>query len=147
MNGHSVVFGQLVQKLGQTTPNSSTLQDDQNEWSQCSIWTAGPKAGIFLGFITKSVKLVKMWTRISTFFMKHLLKNHYLPMAFSSLPQIPTPPNNPLPNKQFHPTSLKLNHLHSHGLASNRHSRSPWHQTRASSGPWSRTCTLYHPLH
>ena len=37
MNGHSVVFGQLVQKLEQTTPNSSTLQDDQNEWSQCSI--------------------------------------------------------------------------------------------------------------
>ena len=45
MNGrHSIVFGQLVQKLGQTTPNSSTLQDDQNEWSaQYSIWTAGSK--------------------------------------------------------------------------------------------------------
>ena len=47
MNGHSVVFGQLVQKLEQTTPNSSTLQDDQNEWSQCSIWTAGSQVGIF----------------------------------------------------------------------------------------------------
>ena len=33
MNGLSVVFGQLVQKLQQSTPNSSTLQDDQNEWS------------------------------------------------------------------------------------------------------------------
>ena len=33
MNGHSVVFGQLVQKLEQihVTPNSSTLQDNQNE--------------------------------------------------------------------------------------------------------------------
>ena len=29
MNGHSVVSGQLVQKLEQITPNSSTLQDDQ----------------------------------------------------------------------------------------------------------------------
>ena len=55
MNGHCVIFGQLVQKLEQITPNSSTLQDDQNEWSQCStgIWTAGSKVGIFLGF-TKS---------------------------------------------------------------------------------------------
>ena len=43
MNGHSVVFGQLVQKLEQITPNSSTLQDDPNECSQCSIWTAGSK--------------------------------------------------------------------------------------------------------
>ena len=45
MNGHSVVFGQLVQMLEQITPNSSTLQDDQNEWSQYtySIWTAGSK--------------------------------------------------------------------------------------------------------
>ena len=25
------------------TLNTSTLQDDQNEWSQCSIWTAGSK--------------------------------------------------------------------------------------------------------
>ena len=47
MNGHSVVFGQLVQKLEQITPNSSTLQDDQNEWSQCSIWTAGLRVGIY----------------------------------------------------------------------------------------------------
>ena len=30
MNGHSVVFGQLVQKLQQIAPNTSTLQDDQN---------------------------------------------------------------------------------------------------------------------
>ena len=37
MNGHNAVFGQVVQKLEQITPNSSTLQDDQNEWSQCSI--------------------------------------------------------------------------------------------------------------
>ena len=37
MNGHSVVFGPLVQKLEQITLNSSTLQDDQNKWSQCSI--------------------------------------------------------------------------------------------------------------
>ena len=43
MDGHSVVFGQLAQKLEQITPNNSTLQDDQNEWSQCSIWTAGSK--------------------------------------------------------------------------------------------------------
>ena len=50
MNGRSAVFGQLVQKLEQITPNSSTLQDNQNEWSQCSIWTAGSKVGIFLGF-------------------------------------------------------------------------------------------------
>ena len=53
MNGDNVVFGQLVQKLEQLTPNSSTLQDNQNEWSQCSTWTAGSKVGIFLGF-TKS---------------------------------------------------------------------------------------------
>ena len=53
MNGHSVVFGQLVQKLEQITPNSSTLQDDQDEWSQSSIWIADAKIGIFLGF-TKS---------------------------------------------------------------------------------------------
>ena len=33
MDGHSVVFGQLAQKLEQITPNNSTLQDDQNEWS------------------------------------------------------------------------------------------------------------------
>ena len=50
MNGHSIVFGQLVQKLEQITPNSSTLQDDQNEWSQCSIWTAGSKVRICLVF-------------------------------------------------------------------------------------------------
>ena len=42
-NGHSVVFGQLVQRLEQMTPNRSTLQDDENEWLQCSIWTAGSK--------------------------------------------------------------------------------------------------------
>ena len=43
-NGHSVVFGQLVQKLEQiNTLNSSTLQDYQNEWSRCCIWTAGSK--------------------------------------------------------------------------------------------------------
>ena len=53
MNNHSVVFGQLVQKLEQITPNSSTLQDDQSEWSQCSIWTVGSKVRMFLGF-TKS---------------------------------------------------------------------------------------------
>ena len=41
MNGHSEVFGHLVQKLEQVTPNGSTLQDDQNEWSQRGIWTAG----------------------------------------------------------------------------------------------------------
>ena len=40
MNGHDAVFGQLVQKLA---PNSSTLQDDQNEWSQRDIWTACSK--------------------------------------------------------------------------------------------------------
>ena len=50
MNGHSVVFGQLAQKSDQITPNSSTLQDDQNGWSQCSIWTAGSIVRIFLGF-------------------------------------------------------------------------------------------------
>ena len=44
---HCIVFGQLVQKLEQTTPNSSALQDDQNEWSQCSIWTVGSKVEIF----------------------------------------------------------------------------------------------------
>ena len=43
MNGHSVVFGQLVKKLEQIILNSSTLQDDQNEWSQCSVWTACSK--------------------------------------------------------------------------------------------------------
>ena len=53
MNGHSVVFVQLVQKLEQITLNSSTLQNDQNEWSQCSIWTVGSKVEIFLG-ITES---------------------------------------------------------------------------------------------
>ena len=37
MNGHSVVFGQLVQKLEQITPDSSTLQDNQNEWSQFTV--------------------------------------------------------------------------------------------------------------
>ena len=31
MNGHSMVFQQLVQKLEQTIPNTSTLQDDQND--------------------------------------------------------------------------------------------------------------------
>ena len=36
-----MVFGQLVQKLEQISPNTSTLQDDENEWSQCCIWTAG----------------------------------------------------------------------------------------------------------
>ena len=54
MNGHSVVFGQLIQKLEQITPNTSTLQADQNEWPQGSIWTAGSKVWIFLGS-TKSV--------------------------------------------------------------------------------------------
>ena len=53
MNGHSVVFGQLVQKLEQVTPNT-TLQDDQNEWSQYRIWTAGSNVGIFLSFTLKS---------------------------------------------------------------------------------------------
>ena len=43
MNGHSVVFVQLVQKLEQITSNSSTLQHEQNEWSQCGICTAGSK--------------------------------------------------------------------------------------------------------
>ena len=45
MNGHSVVymFRQLVQKLGQITPSGSALEDSQNEWSQCSVWTAGSK--------------------------------------------------------------------------------------------------------
>ena len=45
MNGHSVVFGQLVQTSEQITLNNSTLEDDQNEWSQCSVhvWTAGSK--------------------------------------------------------------------------------------------------------
>ena len=46
-----IVFGQLVQKLEQITPNSSTLQDDQNEWSQCSISTAGSIVAIFWEFI------------------------------------------------------------------------------------------------
>ena len=50
MIGDNVVFGQLVQKLEQITPNSSALQDDQNEWSQSSIWTAGSKVGDILGF-------------------------------------------------------------------------------------------------
>ena len=50
MKGHSLEFGQLVPKLEQITPNASTLQDDQNEWSQCGIWAAGSKVGIFLGF-------------------------------------------------------------------------------------------------
>ena len=47
MNGNNVVRGQLVQKLEQTTPNSSTVQYDQSEWSQCGrgIWTAGSKVG------------------------------------------------------------------------------------------------------
>ena len=49
MIGHSVILKQLVPKLEQITPNTSTLQDDQNEWSQCSIWKAGSKVGIFLG--------------------------------------------------------------------------------------------------
>ena len=43
MNGHSAVFGQLVQKLEQITPNTSTLQDNQSEWPQYSVWTAGSK--------------------------------------------------------------------------------------------------------
>ena len=47
---HSVVFGQLVQKLEQTTSNTFALQDDQNEWSQCSILTASLKVGINFGF-------------------------------------------------------------------------------------------------
>ena len=48
-NGYSVVFGQLVQKLEQITPNSSTVQDNQNEWLQCRIWTAGSKVRTTLG--------------------------------------------------------------------------------------------------
>ena len=38
-----VVFGKLVQKLEQITPDSSTLQVDRNEWSQCSVWKTGSK--------------------------------------------------------------------------------------------------------
>ena len=58
MNGHGGVFGQLVHKLEQIIPNSSTLQDDQNEWSQCSIWTTGSKVGIyFVRFTSKSANV------------------------------------------------------------------------------------------
>ena len=46
MNGQSVVFGQI-------TPNTCTLQDDQNEWSQCSIWTAGSIVG--LGWVLQNL--------------------------------------------------------------------------------------------
>ena len=72
MNGHSVVFGQLVQKLEQITPNSSTLQDNQNEWSQCSIWAPGSKVRIFLGFrkSNSAGQELKYCTSICTFCIK-----------------------------------------------------------------------------
>ena len=58
MNGHSGVVGQLVHKLEQISPNSSTLQDDQNEWSQCSIWTTGSKVWIyFVRFTSNSANV------------------------------------------------------------------------------------------
>ena len=74
MNGHSVVFGQLVQKLEQITPNTSTLQDDQNEWLQCSIWIDGSKVGIFLGFTRLAlnsrtkVNIRLMWKYMHSYF-------------------------------------------------------------------------------
>ena len=74
MNGHSVVFGQLVQTLEQITPNTSTLQDDQNEWLQCSIWIDSSKVGIFLGFTRLAlnsrakVNIRLMWKYMHSYF-------------------------------------------------------------------------------
>ena len=51
MNGHSVIFGQLVQKLKHISSTTSTIQDDQNKWSQCNIWTVSLIVEIFFGFI------------------------------------------------------------------------------------------------
>ena len=45
MNGRVMAFHQLVQKLGhskkQVTPNTSTLQKIQNEWSCCGFSSTG----------------------------------------------------------------------------------------------------------
>ena len=61
MNGNSVVLGQLVQRLELITPNTSTLQDDQNEWSlyyldswfkSLDIWDIINWASVGQGLIT-----------------------------------------------------------------------------------------------
>ena len=51
MNGHVMGFHQLVQKLGhskeQVTPNTSTLQEIQNEWSCYWFSSTGSKVRTF----------------------------------------------------------------------------------------------------
>ena len=51
MNGRVMVFHQLVQKLGhskkQVTPNTSTLQEIQNEWSCYGFSSTGSKVRTF----------------------------------------------------------------------------------------------------
>ena len=51
MNGRVMGFHQLVQKLGhskkQVTPNNSTLQEIQNEWSCCGFSSTGSKVRTF----------------------------------------------------------------------------------------------------
>ena len=51
MNGRVMGFHQLVQKLGhskkQVTPNNSTLQEIQNEWSCYGFSSTGSKVRTF----------------------------------------------------------------------------------------------------
>ena len=51
MNGRVIGFHQLVQKLGhskeQVKPNTSTLQEIQNEWSCYWFSSTGSKVGTF----------------------------------------------------------------------------------------------------
>ena len=51
MNGRVMGFHQLVQKLGhskkQVTPNTSTLQEIQNEWSCYGFSATGSKVRTF----------------------------------------------------------------------------------------------------
>ena len=44
--------------------NTSTPQDDQIEWSQCSVWTAGSKVGIFLGFLQNQLQQDNGWLKL-----------------------------------------------------------------------------------
>ena len=65
MNGHwQCNIWTAGSKLQQTTPKSSTRQDDQNEWSQCSIWTAGSKVttnNIKTVLLGKTIKMNGHW--------------------------------------------------------------------------------------
>ena len=51
MNGRVMGFHRLVQKLGhskkQVTPNTSTLQEIQNEWSCYGFSSTGSKVSTF----------------------------------------------------------------------------------------------------